>query len=579
MTLHYTSGGSAAAVATAGFNLVDVQTVEQLDALPEGTMGLVWLNEGDGVTASFLSKVQGFAGNPKLFGFFLVDEPDPTGLWKPQVNASSLMAESDWIHSNLPGAKTFITMMDMGSSDNPNFANTYNPANTHIDYFGLDPYPVRSEAASVDYNMIDRTVAAAVASGIPLSQIVPVFQAFGGGTYVDDMDGKYVVPTPSELQAMMDKWQGLVPSPAFDYAYAWGSQQGDTALESLLDLQAVFLHHNTSTSDVDQNLSGDNFANSITGGNGNDTIHGLGGDDTMFGLAGNDILVGGAGADVMQGGSGSDMYFVDNVKDRIDDTGGGVSDRVFASVSYALAAGQEIEILTTTNTAGLGAINLTGNAFNQIIHGNGGDNVLNGGGGADRMCGFGGNDQYFVDAAGDVVVEAAGGGTDRVFASVSCALAAGQEIEILTTTNTAGLGAINLTGNAFSQIIHGNGGDNVLNGGAGNDVISGFGGSDIFLFNTALNAAANMDVIKDFTAADDTIFLHSAVFNGLGLGALAAGAFNTGSAASQTDDRIIYNTATGALLFDADGSGGAAAIQFALLSGHPSVTAADFVVI
>ena len=75
-TLHYTSNGSAAEVVPFGFNLIDVQSVEELDELPTGTKGLVWLDEGDGVTASFVAKVTPFIGHPKLFGFYLVDEPD-----------------------------------------------------------------------------------------------------------------------------------------------------------------------------------------------------------------------------------------------------------------------------------------------------------------------------------------------------------------------------------------------------------------------------------------------------------------------------------------------------------------------
>ena len=61
---------------------------------------------------------------------------------------------------------------------------------------------------------------------------------------------------------------------------------------------------------------------------------------------------------------------------------------------------------------------------------------------------------------------------------------------------------------------------------------------------------------------------------------MVAGAFNTGSAATQADDRIVYNTATGALLYDADGAGGIAAVQFATLTGIVgTLTAADFIVI
>ncbi|TIL18779.1 MAG: calcium-binding protein, partial [Mesorhizobium sp.] len=83
------------------------------------------------------------------------------------VDAEDLKAESDWIHSRMPEAKTFITAMDMGSAADPDFSNTYNYDNTHIDLFGIDPYPVRTGTETVDYDMIDRTVAAAVESGIP----------------------------------------------------------------------------------------------------------------------------------------------------------------------------------------------------------------------------------------------------------------------------------------------------------------------------------------------------------------------------------------------------------------------------
>ena len=69
------------------------------------------------------------------------------------------------------------------------------------------------------------------------------------------------------------------------------------------------------------------------------------------------------------------------------------------------------------------------------------------------------------------------------------------------------------------------------------------------------------------------------MFTGLAAGALAAGAFNTGAAATEADDRIIYNSATGALLFDADGTGASAAIQFATLAGGLALTASEFLVI
>jgi Ca2+-binding RTX toxin-like protein len=475
-TLHYTSGsgGLGTTIATAGFNLVDVQSVDQLDALPAGMKGLVWLDEVNGTSSSFIQKVTPFIGNPNLYGFFLVDEPDPTGKWGTYASAANLMAESDWIHTHLPGAKTFITMMNMGSSANPDFTNTYNPANTHIDYYGLDPYPVRTGTTTIDYNMIDRAVTAAVASGIPVSQIVPVYQTFGGGSYTTDTGGQYVMPTASQEQTMMDHWASLDPSPAFDYAYAWGSQQGDTALGSDPALQALFLQHNLTTTPPPPSPP----PPPPTSG-------------TFYGTPGADVFQGTTGADTLIGGAGNDTYYVNNTGDR--------------------------------------------------------------------------------------VMEAIGGGRDKVLASVSYALLPGSEIELLATTNRSSAAPINLTGNEFAQTIQGNAGANVINGGGGADTLTGFGGKDVFVFNTALGAGS-VDKITDFSVTEDKIQIDHTVFKGLQPGALPTGTFHIGSAAHTSSQHIIYNSSTGALSFDSDGAGGAHQIQFAVLSPHLSLTASSFVV-
>src|SRR6185295_1380467 len=111
------------------------------------------------------------------------------------------------------------------------------------------------------------------------------------------------------------------------------------------------------------------------------------------------------------------------------------------------------------------------------------------------------------------------------------------------------------------NLIEGNAGANTLNGGDGSDTLVGFAGADTFAFTTALGGG-NVDRIADFSAADDTIALDHTMFAGLGLGALNANAFVTGTSAQDADDRIIYDQATGALYFDADGSGSGAAVQF-----------------
>ncbi|MER8386487.1 calcium-binding protein [Mesorhizobium sp. M1380] len=643
-TLHYTSGGSGTDIAKAGFNLASVQYVDQVNELPEGMKGLVYLDEANGVTQSFIDKVTPFLGNPNVFGFFLVDEPDPTGQWGTYASAANLKAESDWIHEHFPGAKTYITMMSLGTSVNPDFRGTYNPANTGIDYYGIDVYPVRTDGP-VDYNMIDKFVAAAQASGIPTSKIVPGYQAFGGGEYNTDMGGKYVVPTAAQMETMMDHWAKLVPSPAFDYAYAWGSQRGDTALESSSELQAVFREHNLATTGTTPPPV--DTSDTLYGTSGDDVFHGAGG-HTMIGYGGNDIyyvddirdreieaagggtdkafasvshalaagseiellatrnqsgttainltgnafaqniqgnagpnvINGGGAADKMAGYAGNDTYYVDNAGDRVFEAAGGGSDRVLASVSYALlhSAGSQVELLATTNATGTAAINLVGNEFAQTIQGNAGDNIISGRGGADTMTGYGGNDNYYVDNAGDKVIEAVGGGSDKVLASVSYALASGSYIERLATTNPSGSGTINLTGNEFIQTIQGNAGANVINGGRGADILTGNGGHDAFVFNSALGAG-NIDKVTDFNKLQDKIQLDDAVFAGLKLGGLSSDAFFAGTAAHDSSDHIIYNNSTGALSFDSDGIGGASQIQFATLSPGLSLAAGSFLVI
>jgi Ca2+-binding RTX toxin-like protein len=159
-------------------------------------------------------------------------------------------------------------------------------------------------------------------------------------------------------------------------------------------------------------------------------------------------------------------------------------------------------------------------------------------------------------------------------------------VENLTLTGTLATTGI---GNTLANTIAGNSAANVLAGGQGLDRLTGGAGADTFVFNTGLNAATNRDTITDFSVADDTIKLENAVFKAfaaLAPGAtIGAAAFHSGAgvvAAHDASDRIIYNTTTGALFYDADGNtaGGVAAVQFATLFNHPlTVGQADFVII
>lgn len=305
----------------------------------------------------------------------------------------------------------------------------------------------------------------------------------------------------------------------------------------------------------------------------------------IAGNAGDNVLhTGGGTADRLAGGAGNDTYRVFNSADEIVETAGnGTADRVMAAVSFSLAADDHIELMMTNGSTGTAAINLTGNSLSQTIVGNAGMNTLSdgGGSGADHLQGLAGNDTYVVRNAGTQITEAAGNGTtDKVAAGISFILGAGDQIEIMTTTSSAGIGAINLTGNEFAQSITGNAGDNRLNGGGGSDTIGGGSGADAFVFTTALGAS-NIDTITDYDATFDRIEIDNAIFTGLTTGALAGAAFvaNASGLATSAAHRVIYETDTGALWFDRDGNGAAARVQFADLAAGLSMASTEFVVI
>ena len=215
------------------------------------------------------------------------------------------------------------------------------------------------------------------------------------------------------------------------------------------------------------------------------------------------------------------------------------------------------------------------------LYGGDGDDWLDGMTGNDYMNGGDGADTFIVDSAADIVVDASAGTFDVVRASTSYALAAGADIEVLRTTNEAGLGSIDLTGNDSSQEIRGNAGNNNLTGGGGNDILTGFAGEDAFIFNSTLGAG-NVDIITDYSVAQDQIRLDNATFTNLFATEgnwLTADEFTIGAAAADANDRIIYNSATGALFYDADGSGAGAAVQFATLTTGLALTANEFYIV
>ncbi|MCB1487812.1 MAG: calcium-binding protein [Bauldia sp.] len=116
--------------------------------------------------------------------------------------------------------------------------------------------------------------------------------------------------------------------------------------------------------------------------------------------------------------------------------------------------------------------------------------------------------------------------------------------------------------------------------GDGNDKLVAGDRKDKFVFDTGLDEAANVDKIKRFEPGHDELHLSKAVFAALtGPGGLQPGEFRNDSEAQDTNDFILFDRKTGALLYDPDGVGGAPAVQFAQLDKGLNLHAGDFVVL
>ena len=183
----------------------------------------------------------------------------------------------------------------------------------------------------------------------------------------------------------------------------------------------------------------------------------------------------------------------------------------------------------------------------NVIAGTASGETLNGTAGADTIQGLGGDDRLYGQ-----------NGNDRL---------------------EGGSGRDYLYGSTGDDTLLGGDGNDRLYGGAGRDVLTGGANQDSFVFDTSLGAS-NIDKVTDFSTVDDTIRLDNAVFTAFGWnGTMSSSAFYAGAAAHDSTDRIIYNSNTGALSYDPDGTGSAAAVQFAELSTKLALTSQDFLIV
>jgi trimeric autotransporter adhesin len=242
-----------------------------------------------------------------------------------------------------------------------------------------------------------------------------------------------------------------------------------------------------------------------------------------------------SGIDTLIGGAGNDTYVIRETGDVIVEAAGGGIDTIESSISWTLSA--ELENLTLS---GVEVLNATGNSLGNVLTGNAASNIIDGGLGADTMAGADGDDNYFVDNAADVIIEAASQGNDSVNASVSYTIGANVETLILS-----GAAAINGNGNASANVLTGNSAANVLSGSAGNDTLDGGAGSDTMLGglddDTYIVDSAG-DVVTEYLAeGNDSV--HSSV--SYALGANVEALTLTGVANLNGTGNALANTLTG----------------------------------
>ncbi|HJU06723.1 MAG TPA: calcium-binding protein, partial [Nitrospiraceae bacterium] len=116
---------------------------------------------------------------------------------------------------------------------------------------------------------------------------------------------------------------------------------------------------------------------------------------------------------------------------------------------------------------------LFGGEGNDALFGGPGNDTLNGQEGADSMTGGTGDDTYEINEIGDVIIEVAGGGRDRVIISELSGYLLPEHFEDLELSLNGLTPVLTGIGNDADNELRGNFYDNVLEGGAGNDRLWG----------------------------------------------------------------------------------------------------------
>ena len=396
----------------------------------------------------------------------------------------------------------------------------------------------------------------------------------------------------------------------------------------------------TGTKNIDGTGNAKN--NLIIGNTGKNILKGLAGNDTLNGGGGNDTLDGGTGNNTLIGGAGNDSFIANAGINAITDFGNG-SDKVSikttatANITFInkITAVHKFDNNGITNLFSNGyAVNLntaTGNNGFKITNtgkatalvGSSHADTITGGAGNDTITTGNGNDLVYVAQGKDTIADIDIGDTVIISKEATATINLAQNLffepwqaTALTTNNGKAIinvndrnadlhlakgdkgftlshvngtqQAVELIGSKNADIlIAGETGD-TLTGGVGNDILKGGSANDTFYFDSAPNGKTNVDTIQSFQTADffggDTLQFKHQIFSGLGeLGAFTSDDTrffdSTNTANYDANARLIYNTNTGILSYDADGNGSIHVVKIAILGAQTMLNATDILVV
>lgn len=245
---------------------------------------------------------------------------------------------------------------------------------------------------------------------------------------------------------------------------------------------------------------------------------------------GNDLVIGRDGRDEIRDSGGNSEIYAGGGNDSVVNIGkrGGASHLDGGDGNDTIRAGLGNDRVI----GGQGNDWLYGEDGNDHIEGGAGDDHLQGDNGDDRLEGGAGHDNLRGDDGNDYL--AGGSGND------------------------------NLSGGFGNDRLEGGSGNDRLNGNEGSDILVGGSGADTFVFSSHL-AYGGIDTLLDFRAGEDKIALDDAIFRALGK-RVDAREFARGNEAATKYQHLLLDD-DGALYYDADGAGGASAVQIATIHG------------